>query len=194
MENRRDYCIARIVAPDHLSPLNSGLLHMTQLSCLKGFGKLWYLQNLELLGGIQIILRSEIPETVQELLEIVLSVYSPTLSGGMKRHLSVAMSTIGGASIVCFDKPTNGMDPVSLQFVWTNIDEIKPDWVVLLTTHAMGEANLLSDTGMIMCNGSLAACRSLFELKSQHGLALQFQKQSPLYKRSSGSSRAVGTG
>ncbi len=182
------------------------------------------MQNLELLGGIQIILGSEIPETVQELLEIVLSVYSPTLSGGMKRHLSVAMSTIGGASIVCFDKPTNGMDPVSLQFVWTNIDEIKPDWVVLLTTHAMGEADLLSDTGVIIGNGSLAACRSLFESKTQHGLALQFQvsaavlfaiavlcdddsfifffnftlllkkKQSPLYKRSSGSSRAVGTG
>jgi ABC-type multidrug transport system ATPase subunit len=38
------------------------------------------------------------------------------------------------------------MDPVSRRFVWKHIDEIKENRVVLLTTHAMEEADLLSDS------------------------------------------------
>jgi hypothetical protein len=38
------------------------------------------------------------------------------------------------------------MDPVSRRFVWKHIDEIKENRVVLLTTHAMEEADLLADS------------------------------------------------
>jgi ABC-type multidrug transport system ATPase subunit len=40
----------------------------------------------------------------------------------------------------------SGMDPVSRRFVWKHIDEIKENRVVLLTTHAMEEADLLADS------------------------------------------------
>ena len=66
------------------------------------------------------------------------------------------------------------MDPVSRRFVWKHIDEIKKDRVVLLTTHAMEEADLLADMVAIMRKGELAAWGSPLELKSQHGSALQF--------------------
>jgi ABC-type multidrug transport system ATPase subunit len=39
-----------------------------------------------------------------------------------------------------------GMDPVSRRFVWKHIDAIKENRVVLLTTHAMEEADLLADS------------------------------------------------
>ena len=38
------------------------------------------------------------------------------------------------------------MDPVSRRFVWKHIDAIKENRVVLLTTHAMEEADLLADS------------------------------------------------
>jgi ABC-type multidrug transport system ATPase subunit len=39
-----------------------------------------------------------------------------------------------------------GTDPVIRRFVWKHIDAIKKNRVVLLTTHAMKEADLLSDS------------------------------------------------
>jgi len=46
--------------------------------------------------------------------------------------------------------------------------------VILLTTHAMEEADLLADMVAIMRKGELAAWGSPLELKSERGSALQF--------------------
>jgi ABC-type Na+ transport system ATPase subunit NatA len=42
-------------------------------------------------------------------------------SGGMKRRLSVAISSIGNPRIIFMDEPTTGMDPVSRKDVWSLI-------------------------------------------------------------------------
>lgn len=42
-------------------------------------------------------------------------------SGGMKRRLSVAVSSIGNPRIIFLDEPTTGMDPVSRRDVWNLI-------------------------------------------------------------------------
>ena len=39
-------------------------------------------------------------------------------SGGMRRRISVALSTMGDPDIVLRDEPTTGMDPVSRRHVW----------------------------------------------------------------------------
>ena len=39
-----------------------------------------------------------------------------------------------------------GMDPVGHRFVWKHTDELKGNRVVILTTHAMEEADLLADS------------------------------------------------
>lgn len=54
------------------------------------------------------------------------------------------------------------------------MDEIKDDKVILLTTHAMEEADLLADEVAIMKDGKLAALGSPLELKSNHGSVIQF--------------------
>lgn len=66
------------------------------------------------------------------------------------------------------------MDPVSRRAVWEHIEGIKKGRVVLLTTHAMEEADLLCDTVAIMRKGELAAYGTPLELKSEYGSALQF--------------------
>lgn len=41
-----------------------------------------------------------------------------TLSGGMKRKLSVAMAFAGGARTVILDEPTAGVDPYARRAIW----------------------------------------------------------------------------
>jgi ABC-type multidrug transport system ATPase subunit len=72
------------------------------------------------------LLSSEIDTVTDELLESVglLDVKNArvmTFSGGMKRRLSVAISSIGDPKIIFMDEPTTGMDPVSRRDVWTLI-------------------------------------------------------------------------
>ncbi len=67
-----------------------------------------------------------------------------------------------------------GMDPVSRRFVWKHISDIKDGRVIILTTHAMEEADLLSDNVAILSHGTVAAFGSPLELKTTYGSALQF--------------------
>lgn len=136
-------------------------------------------EHLELFGGIRGVSKEDMASTVQQWLESVdldnvQHMRAGAFSGGMKRRLSVALATIGDASIVVLDEPTTGMDPVSRRFVWKHISDIKTGRVILLTTHAMEEADLLSDHVAIMSQGKLAAFGSPLELKTKHGSALQF--------------------
>ncbi|KAL7536544.1 hypothetical protein ACHAXR_007230, partial [Thalassiosira sp. AJA248-18] len=136
-------------------------------------------EHLELFAGIRGVSKEEMPKTVQKWLESVdldkvQHIRAGTFSGGMKRRLSLAISTIGDAPIIVLDEPTTGMDPVSRRFVWNHISEVKTGRVILLTTHAMEEADLLSDNVAIMAHGTLNAYGSPLELKTKYGSALQF--------------------
>jgi ABC-type dipeptide/oligopeptide/nickel transport system ATPase component len=42
-------------------------------------------------------------------------------SGGMRRRISVALSTMGNPNVILMDEPTTGMDPVSRRHVWALI-------------------------------------------------------------------------
>ena len=46
-------------------------------------------------------------------------------SGGMRRRISVALSTMGNPDVILMDEPTTGMDPVSRRHVWTLIQRLK---------------------------------------------------------------------
>jgi ABC-type Na+ transport system ATPase subunit NatA len=68
--------------------------------------------------------------------------YSKTLSGGMKRKLSVGIAFIGGSKVVLLDEPTSGMDPYSRRFTWNVIRNMKENRTIILTTHFMDEVRL----------------------------------------------------
>lgn len=92
-----------------------------------------------------------------------------TLSGGMKRRLSVAISGIGDPRIIIMDEPTTGLDPVSRRKVWELIQKIKKDRVVILTTHSMEEADVLSDKIAIIASGRFKCIGTQLSLKHQYG-------------------------
>jgi ABC-type multidrug transport system ATPase subunit len=62
---------------------------------------------------------------------------SKSLSGGMKRKLSVAIAFCGDSKTVLLDEPTSGMDPFSRRFTWNVIRQYRQDRCIILTTHFM---------------------------------------------------------
>ena len=71
-------------------------------------------EHLELFGGIRGVPSAELGSTVQKWLEsvdlqLVQDDYTSTYSGGMKRRLSLALSTIGDRPFIILDEPTTGM-------------------------------------------------------------------------------------
>ncbi|ESQ45798.1 hypothetical protein EUTSA_v10010099mg [Eutrema salsugineum] len=90
-------------------------------------------------------------------------------SGGMKRRLSVAVSLIGDPKLVFLDEPTTGMDPITRRHVWDIIQETKKGRAIILTTHSMEEADILSDRIGIMAKGRLRCIGTSIRLKSRFG-------------------------
>lgn len=87
------------------------------------------------------------------LLDHVANAYSRTYSGGMKRRLSLAISAQGNPKIILLDEPTTGMDPKSKKEVWNLIQAIRKEKSIILTTHSMEEADVLSDRIAVMVSG-----------------------------------------
>nr|CAI5865549.1 unnamed protein product [Callosobruchus analis] len=92
-----------------------------------------------------------------------------SLSGGMKRKLSVCIALCGNSSIVMLDEPTSGMDPSARRKLWDLMLKNKTGKTILLTTHFMDEADVLGDRIAIMAEGELKCCGSSFFLKKKYG-------------------------
>lgn len=95
---------------------------------------------------------------------------SKTLSGGMKRKLSVGIALAGKSKIVLLDEPTSGMDPSARRALWDLLIKEKKDRTILLSTHYMDEADVLGDRIAIMAEGDLKCVGSPFFLKKRFGV------------------------
>jgi ABC-2 type transport system ATP-binding protein len=88
------------------------------------------------------------------------------LSGGMKQKILVAMATAVDADLLFLDEPTIGLDPVSRRQVWTLIQDLKKEGkTILLTTHYMDEAEILSDKIVIIDNGKIVKEGNINDLR-----------------------------
>ncbi|XP_077480293.1 retinal-specific phospholipid-transporting ATPase ABCA4-like [Stigmatopora argus] len=91
------------------------------------------------------------------------------LSGGMQRKLSVALAFVGGAKVVILDEPTSGVDPYSRRSIWDLLLKYRTGCTVIMSTHHMDEADLLSDRVAIISQGRLYCCGSPIFLKNCFG-------------------------
>ncbi len=87
----------------------------------------------------------------------------------MKRRLSLAIATVGNPKIIFLDEPTTGLDPKVRQQVWTLIEKLKKRKSVVLTTHSMEEADILSDRISILVRGKLKCIGTSMYLKDKYG-------------------------
>jgi ABC-2 type transport system ATP-binding protein len=91
-----------------------------------------------------------------------------TLSGGMRRRLEIARGVLHSPHILFLDEPTTGLDPQSRRAAWEMLGDLKArdeTLSIVLTTHAMDEANFLCDRvaimdgGRILCEGAPEALK-----------------------------------
>ncbi|PPK69057.1 ABC transporter ATP-binding protein [Actinokineospora auranticolor] len=92
-----------------------------------------------------------------------------TLSGGMKRRLTIARSLINDPELLLLDEPTTGLDPQARHLLWDRLFRLKQQGVTLIvTTHYMDEAEQLCDRLVVMDAGRIVAEGSPAELIAQH--------------------------
>ena len=90
------------------------------------------------------------------------------MSGGQQQRLSLALALVGRPALLFLDEPTAGMDPHARATTWALVRELRDRGVtVLLTTHAMDEAEQLCDRVAIIDKGRLVACGSPVELMTR---------------------------
>src|SRR5690349_2756607 len=88
------------------------------------------------------------------------------LSGGMKQKILVAMAMAADAELLFLDEPTIGLDPISRRQDWSAIKRWKKgNRSILLTTHYMDEAEMLSDYIVIIDNGYVIAEGTIRDLR-----------------------------
>jgi len=79
-----------------------------------------------------------------------------TLSGGMKRRLTIARALINDPELIILDEPTTGLDPQVRHLIWARLRELLAQGkTLLLTTHYMEEAERLCDELVIMDQGRI---------------------------------------
>uniref|UniRef100_A0A8C6T9Z4 ATP-binding cassette, sub-family A (ABC1), member 12 n=1 Tax=Neogobius melanostomus TaxID=47308 RepID=A0A8C6T9Z4_9GOBI len=92
-----------------------------------------------------------------------------TLSGGMKRKLSISIAFIGGSRLVVLDEPTTGVDPCSRRSIWDIVIKHKKGRTIIMSTHHLDEAEVLSDRIAFLERGGLKCCGTPYHLKDQLG-------------------------
>ena len=92
-----------------------------------------------------------------------------TLSGGMKRRLTLARALVNDPDIVFLDEPTTGLDPQARHLIWERLKQLTARGkTLILTTHFMDEAERLCDRLAVLDHGHLVTEGAPRELIASH--------------------------
>jgi len=81
-----------------------------------------------------------------------------SLSGGMKRRLTIARALINDPELIVLDEPTTGLDPQVRRMIWNRLRQLRDSGkTLLLTTHYMDEAERLCDDLVVIDKGQIIA-------------------------------------
>jgi ABC-2 type transport system ATP-binding protein len=103
------------------------------------------------------------PRPVDEVIELVgLEAKASTrvkhLSGGQQRRLDLGLGIVGNPELIFMDEPTTGFDPSARRGAWDVVRLLtRGGTTVLLTTHAMDEAEALADRVAVIAGGRVVA-------------------------------------
>jgi lipooligosaccharide transport system ATP-binding protein len=120
-------------------------------------------ENLLIYGRYFGLAKPVIRERAEQLLDFVQlgdrrNAKVDSLSGGMKRRLTIARSLINEPEVLLLDEPTTGLDPQARHVLWDRLFRLKQQGVTLiLTTHYMDEAEQLCDRLVVMDKARIVA-------------------------------------
>jgi ABC-2 type transport system ATP-binding protein len=99
---------------------------------------------------------------------------STTLSGGQRQRTMVATVIATEAPLLFLDEPTIGMDPFARRDVWDSLRALtQKGSTILLTTHYLDEAEVLSNRLYIIERGTVLVSGTADELKRSVGGTLK---------------------
>jgi ABC-2 type transport system ATP-binding protein len=127
-------------------------------------------ENIEYFGGLfdKSIATEELIEAVQ--LQDKRDAWFTNLSGGLKQRVGVAIAMVNDPELIFLDEPTTGLDPKARREVWEVIRKLKSqNKTVILTTHYMEEAEVLSDHVAIMDAGRFIAMGTPKQIIDKYG-------------------------
>lgn len=131
-------------------------------------------QNLEFAGRFYGLAEEVVQQRVDEVmkrfgLEKYAEKFSNQLSGGYRQRVVIARTLLHKPKLIIFDEPTVALDPHVRHQLWDLIKELKKDGVtVLLTTHYLDEAEVLSDRVIMLDQGQIMLIDTPENLKKQH--------------------------
>ena len=118
-------------------------------------------ENLLIFGGYFGLSSAAIRARIPDLLEFAglkgkENARIQTLSGGMKRRLTLARALVNDPDIVFLDEPTTGLDPQARHLIWDRLKLLTARGkTLILTTHFMDEAERLCDRLAVIDNGRM---------------------------------------
>ena len=131
-------------------------------------------ENLQVFGRYFDIADATLQERIPALLEFAglssrADTRIQTLSGGMKRRLTLARALINDPELLFLDEPTTGLDPQARHVIWERLRNLlKQGKTLLLTTHFMEEAERLCNRIAIMDHGKIITGGDPRALIAQH--------------------------
>lgn len=128
-------------------------------------------ENLRFFGRLHKMPKAKAESRIDELLGLVnMAQWKDTqvkkFSTGMRQRINVIRALLPEPKIIFMDEPTLGLDPQTTLAIREIIRDInKKGATVILTTHAMVEAEALSNRVAIIDHGKIAALDTPHELK-----------------------------
>jgi ABC-2 type transport system ATP-binding protein len=137
------------------------------------YNRLTARENLWFFGNLFSMPRKELNDRIDELLELVqLTKWAKaqvgTFSTGMKQRMNIIRALLNMPQVLFLDEPTLGLDPQSTVEIREFIRKLNQEHntTILITTHMMGEADLLCDRIGIIDHGKIVALDTSTNLKN----------------------------
>ncbi len=129
------------------------------------------LENFRFFGGAYGVPGTELEQRIERLLRVIdlqekRDTAAQSLSGGMRQLLAIGCALVHNPSLLFFDEPTAGLDPVHRQQIWDLLYDLSHKGkTIFVTTHYMDEVERCTEVGFIE-GGRLLAKASPRALKS----------------------------
>jgi ABC-2 type transport system ATP-binding protein len=137
------------------------------------YNRLTARENLWFFGNLFGMPREDLNERINELLELVqLTKWEKaqvgTFSSGMRQKMNIIRALLNMPQVLFLDEPTLGLDPQSTVEIREFIKKLNQEHntSILITTHMMGEADLLCDRIGIIDHGKIVALDTSTNLKN----------------------------